>query len=118
VDSNQLVIIGETHTGEWHRHISLLAQENMEQIGTIADAKFPPGTFAENITICGIELHKTSILDRFESEDVILEVTQIVKKCHAKCKFGRMMGNCIMPLEGIFCRVIKGSDIIPGDMFI
>jgi MOSC domain-containing protein YiiM len=115
INLNQLGIIGDAHAGKWHRQISLLAQESIEKAEKITGVKFPPGTFAENITTSGIALHNTSIGDRFENESVILEVTQLGKKCHAKCNIGKMIGNCIMPIEGIFCKVIKGGTIIPKD---
>ncbi|MGZ2370352.1 MOSC domain-containing protein [Ancylomarina sp. YFZ004] len=75
------IIIGDAHAGEWHRQICLLAQERIEKAERIAGAKFPPGSFTENITSSGIELHRTLILDRIESKNVILEVTPIGKKC-------------------------------------
>jgi molybdenum cofactor synthesis domain-containing protein len=107
-------IAGDAHAGHWHRQVSLLAQESIEQAEQKAGNTFPPGTFAENITTKGIELHKTAPFDRFINEDVELEVTQIGKKCHNTCAIGKQIGNCIMPLEGIFCRVIKGGELKPG----
>lgn len=118
INVNELGIIGDAHAGNWHRQISLLAQESIEKAELYARMKFPPGTFAENLTTTGIDLHKTSICDRFENESVILEVTQIGKECHAKCNIGKMIGNCIMPIEGIFCKVIKGGSINPNDRFV
>ena len=115
---NESGIIGDAHSGNWHRQVSLLAQESIKKAELNAGITIPNGTFAENITTSGIELHKTSLLNRFESENVILEVTQIGKKCHAKCEIGKQIGNCIMPLEGIFCKVIKGGVIKPGDRFV
>lgn len=110
-------IKGDAHAGNWHRQVSLLAQESIEQAELKAKVKFPPGTFAENLTTRGVAVHKTAILDRFVNEDVILEVTQIGKKCHASCAIGTLIGNCIMPLEGIFCRVVKSGDITSGTKF-
>jgi len=107
-------IKGDAHAGDWHRQVSLLAQESIEQAEQKAGNSFPPGTFAENITTKGIELHKTAPFDRFINDDVEMEVTQIGKKCHNTCAIGKQIGNCIMPLEGIFCRVIKGGEIKPG----
>jgi molybdenum cofactor synthesis domain-containing protein len=107
-------IEGDAHAGDWHRQVSMLAQESIEQAELTAGNTFPPGTFAENITTKGIELHKTALFDRFTNDDVELEVTQIGKKCHNTCAIGKQIGNCIMPLEGIFCRVIKGGELKPG----
>ncbi|MEX2369575.1 MAG: molybdenum cofactor synthesis domain-containing protein [Bacteroidales bacterium] len=106
---------GDAHAGSWHRQVSLLAKESIAQAEKAAGEKFPDGTFAENITTHGIEIHKTNILDLFTNESVALEVTQIGKKCHAKCAIGRKVGNCIMPLEGIFARVKDTGVLKPGD---
>ena len=111
---NDTGIVGDAHAGDWHRQVSMLAQESIVQAEQKANNKFPPGTFAENITTQGIELHKTALFDRFVNSDVELEVTQIGKKCHNTCAIGKQIGNCIMPLEGIFCRVIKGGELKPG----
>jgi molybdenum cofactor synthesis domain-containing protein len=120
VPVNQIDLIdkgvrGDAHAGSWHRQVSLLAKESIAQAEKTAGEKFPDGTFAENITTQGIEIHKTNILDRFVNDSVALEVTQIGKKCHAKCAIGRKVGNCIMPLEGIFARVVAGGVLKPGD---
>jgi len=109
-------IAGDAHAGHWHRQVSLLAQESITQAEQKAGNSFPPGTFAENITTKGIELHKTALFDRFMNDNVELEVTQIGKKCHNTCAIGKQIGNCIMPLEGIFCRVIKGGELKPGNV--
>lgn len=106
---------GDAHAGNWHRQVSMLAKESIAQAEETAGEKFPDGTFAENITTRGIQIHKTNILDRFVNDSVALEVTQIGKKCHAKCAIGRKVGNCIMPLEGIFVRVTGGGILKPGD---
>lgn len=106
---------GDAHAGSWHRQVSLLAKESIALAEETAGEIFPDGTFAENITTRGIQVHKTNILDRFVNDSVALEVTQIGKKCHAKCAIGRKVGNCIMPLEGIFARVVAGGMLKPGD---
>ena len=111
-------VIGDAHSGDWHRQISLLAKESIEKAEAQAGRTFPSGTFAENITTVGMELHKLQIQDRISCGDILLEVSQIGKKCHAKCEIGRLIGHCIMPLEGIFCKVIKGGHIEPEDEFI
>lgn len=114
---NEMGIVGDAHAGRWHRQISLLAQESVDRAEEKANAKFPPGTFAENLTTRGIELAKTSILDRFISGKIELEVTQIGKKCHTNCAIGQQIGDCIMPAEGIFCRTIKGGIVKGGSQF-
>jgi molybdopterin adenylyltransferase len=114
---NETGIEGDAHAGYWHRQVSLLAQESIEKAEITAGAKFPPGTFAENLTSRGIELHKTALFDKFICNEIELEVTQIGKKCHNTCAIGKQIGNCIMPLEGIFCRVIRGGEVKPGMVF-
>lgn len=114
---NDKGIVGDAHAGAWHRQISLLAQESINRAEEKANAKFPPGTFAENLTTRGVELAKTSILDRFVNDDVELEVTQIGKKCHTQCAIGQQIGDCIMPAEGIFCRTVKGGELKSGIRF-
>lgn len=114
---NEKGIIGDAHAGVWHRQISLLAQESIDGAEEKANTKFPPGTFAENLTTRGVELAKTSILDRFINDEVELEVTQIGKKCHSQCAIGQQIGDCIMPAEGIFCRTIKGGEVKGGTQF-
>lgn len=114
---NETGIVGDAHAGYWHRQVSLLAQESIEKAEISAGASFPPGTFAENLTTRGIELHKTALFDKFINDEIELEVTQIGKKCHNTCAIGKQIGNCIMPLEGIFCRVIRGGEVKPGMVF-
>ncbi len=109
-------IRGDAHEGKWHRQISLLAKESIEKAEKEAGMSFPDGTFAENITTKGLEIHKANILDRFVNDSVDMEVTQIGKKCHAKCAIGKKVGNCIMPLEGIFARVRKDGVLKAGDI--
>jgi len=110
-------IEGDAHAGTWHRQISLLARESIGRAEEKAGSKFPPGTFAENLTTSGIELAKTSILDRFVNDQMEIEVTQIGKKCHTQCAIGQQIGDCIMPAEGIFCRTIKGGEVKKGTRF-
>lgn len=114
---NKEGIEGDAHAGDWHRQVSLLALESIEKAEEQAGNKFPPGTFAENLTTRGVELHRTAPLDRFVNGDVELEVTQIGKKCHTTCAIGKQIGNCIMPIEGIFCKVIRGGTVKAGTTF-
>ncbi|NOY37779.1 MAG: molybdenum cofactor synthesis protein [Chlorobi bacterium] len=111
-------IAGDVHAGHWHRQVSLLASESIQAAAEKAAADFPPGIFAENITTRGFPVHKARILDRFAGKNIELEVTQIGKECHTQCEISRKTGNCIMPIEGIFCRVITGGKMVPGDKMI
>ena len=109
----------DAHSGSWHRQVSMLGMESIEKFSKEAKRKINYGEFAENITTQGFELYKSNILDRFENENIILEVTQIGKECHgAACAIFKEVGNCVMPKEGIFCRVIKGGRLKAGDEII
>lgn len=101
-------IAGDAHAGKWHRQISLLADESIKSFEGELGRPINHGEFAENITTEGFEVHKTKSFDRFVSGEVELEVTQIGKKCHGdNCEIFQLTGSCIMPTEGIFCRVLK-----------
>jgi len=113
---NSLGVIGDAHAGEWHRQISLLGVESFERFKAMSKREVKFGDFAENITTQGIELIETKPGDRFIGNDVDLEVTQIGKSCHGDgCHIYREVGNCVMPKEGIFCRVIKPGKLKAGD---
>lgn len=112
-------IVGDAHAGAWHRQISLLGTLSVEKFEQKAGRKIKAGEFAENLTIGGIDIMQTAVLDRFTIGDVELEVTQLGKKCHGdNCAIYREVGNCVMPKEGIFCRVVKGGVINQGDEII
>ncbi|MDA3852021.1 MAG: molybdopterin-binding protein [Spirochaetaceae bacterium] len=115
IELNDLGISGDAHAGAWHRQVSLLAYESIERASLENNMKFKPGDFAENITTMGMEIHKTGILDRFINDNIDLEITQIGKECHQGCHIMNKSGKCIMPQQGIFCRVIKGGTLKPGD---
>ena len=107
---------GDAHSGDWHRMVSLLAVESVEKFEHKAKRKIAYGEFAENITTKGLLLYQTHPLDCFENNVIILEVTQIGKECHGdSCAIFREVGNCVMPKEGIFARVIKGGSLKAGD---
>ena len=116
IDIDAKGIIGDAHAGSWHRQVSLLAEESIKKAEKSARETFPYGTFAENITTLGLDLKKTNILDRFSSDKVELELTQIGKKCHSKCAIGKKIGDCIMPVEGVFARVITPGKVEVGDV--
>jgi len=108
-------IVDDAHAGPWHRQVSLLPRESIERmkeiIPTIVD-----GAFAENVVTDGIDLATLSIGDHLRlGDEVVLEVTQIGKECHNACAIKVQVGDCIMPREGIFCRVLAGGTLTPGD---
>jgi molybdopterin adenylyltransferase len=107
---------GDAHSGNWHRQVSLLGTESIRKQEDRLGRKLGFGEFAENITTEGFLLYKTHPLDRFVSNSLVLEVTQIGKKCHGDgCVIFKETGNCVMPKEGIFCRVISGGELKIGD---
>ena len=115
IELNDMGVLYDAHAGPWGRQVSLLAKESIDKFAAKAGRTINHGEFAENITTVGIILHKTKPLDRFIIGDTELEVTQIGKKCHgSNCAIFREVGNCVMPTEGIFCRVIKNGRIEPG----
>ena len=107
-------IEGDIHAGNWHRQISLLAIESIEKMRA-KGLNVRPGAFAENITTKGIDIPNLSVGDRLRIGETELEVTQIGKECHAKCAIYYRAGDCVMPREGIFARVIHGGKISAGD---
>ncbi len=114
---NEAGIEGDAHSGKWHRQISLLAIESVDKFTALAGREIKFGEFAENITTEGMLLYEASPLDRFFCQEVVLEVTQIGKKCHGdNCAIYREVGNCVMPKEGIFCRVLGNGDLQAGDV--
>jgi molybdenum cofactor synthesis domain-containing protein len=109
-------IIGDAHAGTTNRLVSLLAQESVERFAQEIGRDMEHGEFAENITTRGLNMGDVWLLDRFRIGDVELEVTQIGKKCHGdNCAIFREVGRCVMPKEGIFCRVLQGGELTPGD---
>ena len=116
IELNKLGVKDDAHAGNWHRQVSMLGIESFKKFSKEAGREIAYGEFAENITTEGMELFKTAPLDRFLNEDIELEVTQIGKKCHGdSCAIYREVGNCVMPKEGIFVRVIRGGKIKNGE---
>ena len=109
-------IEGDAHAGDWHRQVSLLAGESIDQVKEILPA-LKNGAFAENIITRGIDLTILGIGSKLKLGDgVLLEITQIGKECHnSGCAIKKATGDCIMPREGIFAKVLEGGKIVPGD---
>ncbi len=109
-------VSGDAHAGGWHRQVSILSIECIREFSSQFNRKISPGEFAENISTSGVDLRDVALLDRFSIGDAELEVTQIGKVCHGDaCAIFREVGACVMPQEGLFCRVIRGGRVKPDD---
>lgn len=108
-------IIGDAHAGNWHRQISLLADESIDTIRQ-SGMELTPGAFAENIITEGIALKNLLVGTKLKIGNTLLEVTQIGKECHNDCEIKRTAGKCVMPTEGIFAIVLSDGIIRSGDM--
>ncbi len=108
-------IEGDAHAGNWHRQVSLLMGERIDDMRKLMPS-IADGAFAENLVTRETDLSRCEIGDRLRiGEDILLEVTQIGKECHHGCEIQQVTGRCIMPTEGIFTRVIQGGWVTPGD---
>lgn len=110
-------IVGDAHAGNWHRQISLLAEESIQTMRS-PGLELTPGAFAENIVTEGIVLKELAVGTRLQVGETELEVTQIGKECHNDCEIRQTAGTCVMPTEGIFAIVVKEGEIFPGDAII
>ncbi len=104
----------DAHAGNWHRQVSLLSFGEVEKFRA-RGAKVSDGAFGENLLIDGIDFKSFPVGTLFVCNDVVLEMTQIGKKCHSECEIFRQVGDCIMPREGVFAKVIHGGMIRVGD---
>ena len=104
---------GDAHAGKWHRQVSLLPWEAIREF----QKKIPveEGAFGENLIVSGFDFKNLPVGTRFICGDVVLEMTQIGKQCHKGCEIQKITGDCIMPREGVFARVLKGGVIRVGD---
>jgi MOSC domain-containing protein YiiM len=107
-------VVGDAHAGEWHRQVSLLAMESIEKMRR-KGLSVSTGDFAENITTEGIQLTELPVGARLRLGEVVLEITQIGKECHARCAIYHQAGDCVMPKEGIFAKVLRAGIVVPGD---
>ena len=105
---------GDAHAGKWHRQVSLLSSEKIEAFRA-RGADVEDGAFGENLVVEGIDFAKLPVGTRFRCGEVVLELTQIGKECHNGCAIFQKMGECIMPREGVFTRVLKGGKVSVGD---
>lgn len=107
-------IVGDAHAGNWHRQISLLADESVDTMRG-KGVELQPGDFAENILTRGLELNILPVGTVLRVGETRLQVTQIGKECHNDCEIRRLVGTCVMPTKGIFAIVLDEGTIRPGD---
>ena len=108
-------IEGDAHAGRWHRQVSLLSHDRVEEFRA-RGAEVAHGAFGENLVVEGVDFKSLPVGTRLRCGDVLLELTQIGKECHSHCEIHRAMGDCIMPREGVFARVLRGGTISVGDI--
>ena len=108
-------IVGDAHAADWHRQVSLLAMESIEKMRTLG-LNVGPGSFAENLTTQGIDPLSLPIGSQVRvGDEALLEITQHGKICHDRCAIYYQVGDCVMPREGVFAKVIKGGQVKVGD---
>ncbi len=107
-------IENDAHGGDWHRQVSLLGAEKVDSFNA-GGGEVTPGAFGENLLVEGIDFRSLPVGTRFRSGDAVLEMTQIGKACHSHCQIYHRMGDCIMPREGVFARVLSGGQLSVGD---
>lgn len=108
-------IVGDAHAGNWHRQVSLLAAESVEKVQKALDFELKSGDFAENILTEGIELFTLPIGTKLQVGEAVGEVTQIGKECHQGCAIRELAGDCVMPREGIFMKILEEGKVKAGD---
>ncbi len=108
-------IVGDAHAGDWHRQISLLAEESIDTMRDRSPIPLDPGVFAENINTVGIDLKHLPVGTHLRIGQTEVEVTQIGKECHNDCAIKKAVGKCVMPTAGIFAVVVKEGVIRPED---
>ncbi|MBQ9269970.1 MAG: MOSC domain-containing protein [Oscillospiraceae bacterium] len=108
-------IVGDAHAGPWHRQVSLLGCDSVQKLQERITMKLKPGDFAENILVEGMTVYQLPVGAKLHLGTALVEVTQIGKECHADCAIRRQAGDCVMPREGIFVRVLQDGTVKPGD---
>ncbi len=108
-------IVGDAHAGDWHRQVSLLGRESVEKVQCHIDFELKSGDFAENVLTEGLKLYELKVGTRLRIGTALCEVTQIGKECHMNCAIREKAGDCVMPREGIFARVLEDGIARAGD---
>ena len=110
-------IVNDAHAGDWHRQVSLLSYDRIKEFREKgADVDF--GAFGENLVVEEFDFKNLPVGTKFQCNDVVLEMTQIGKECHSHCQIYHKVGDCIMPREGVFAKVIHGGNISVGDEMV
>ena len=109
-------IPGDAHAGDWHRMVSVLSAESVRRLQEKIAFPLLPGAFAENVLVEGIEVSRLPVGTKLRIGSAVCEVTQIGKECHADCAIRRQAGDCVMPREGIFVRVLEEGSAREGDL--
>lgn len=107
-------IENDAHGGDWHRQVSLISHEQIEGFKA-RGVEIESGAFGENLIVEGFDFKNIPVGTCFKCNDVVLEMTQVGKECHDRCRIYHQVGDCIMPREGVFAKVIKGGEISVGD---
>ena len=111
-------LVGDAHAGNWHRQVSLLGTESIDKVKAAGLKGLCIGKFAENLTTEGIILYELPVGTTLRIGETVMEVTQIGKECHEGCEIRKLVGDCVMPREGIFTKVITPGWIKPGDEIV
>jgi len=109
-------LVGDAHAGNWHRQVSLLDNKSIDKVGDLEGVGFCTGKFAENLTTDGIVLFELPVGTKLKIGETLQEVTQIGKECHVGCEIRKLVGDCVMPREGIFTKILKSGEIKVGDL--
>lgn len=107
---------GDAHGGNWHRQVSLLSGDKIDEFRKKIWVEY--GAFGENLVVDGLDFRNLPVGSRFGTGDAVLEITQIGKECHSDCIIRQKTGDCIMPREGVFARVLKGGKVSVGDELV
>ncbi len=109
-------IVGDAHAGNWHRQVSLLSKQSVDKLQERISFELTPGAFAENILVDGILVYELPVGTHLRIGSALCEITQIGKECHFDCAIRKAAGDCVMPREGIFVKVLEPGTVKPGDM--
>ena len=108
-------IVGDAHAGNWHRQVSILGVDSVNKLQEKITLKLKPGDFAENILVEGMTVYHLPVGQKLRLGTALVEVTQIGKECHSDCAIRKQAGDCVMPREGIFVKVLEPGTVRAGD---